>query len=273
MSTVGDARDPRHCGTSPIWYYFSMAQLRRLLLIAALLAAAVAARAETTQVRIGANHNMLATVIAPDGPGPYPAVLVLHTSRNLGHYEFEYAQRLVDAGYVTLLPAFMDAYKISSGARYASFSTYRDRIYADLADGVDWLRTTPKVAGQKVGAVGFSNGGYWAVTLAATGKVAAGVTYYGVLSGMEGGIRDHFKEVITSKSSPILILHGEEDRDQKVQGARFLNRLLTRRGVPHETHIYPGTHHDFDRSGENPAAADDAWQRTVAFFAMHLKHP
>ncbi len=248
--------------------------LYRAALVTGLTVAATAvAGAETTQVKIGVDHNMLATVIAPEGPGPYPAVLVLHTSRNLGHYEFEYAQRLVDAGYVTLLPAFMDAYKISSGARYASFSTYRDRIYADLASGVDWLQTTPKVAGQKVGAVGFSNGGYWAVTLAATGKVAAGITYYGVLSGMEGGIRDHFKEVVGANSSPILILHGEEDRDQKVQGARFLNRLLSRRGVPHETHIYPSTHHDFDRSGENPAAAADAWQRTLAFFAMHLKQP
>ncbi|MBV8534231.1 MAG: dienelactone hydrolase family protein [Alphaproteobacteria bacterium] len=86
-----------------------MALRRRIPALGLLTAMAVAlgARAETTQDRIGVNHNMVATTIAPDGPGPYPAVLVLHTSSGLGHDEFAFAQHLVAAGYVTLLPAFI----------------------------------------------------------------------------------------------------------------------------------------------------------------------
>ncbi len=250
-----------------------MIRARYRAALAAVLAIAFVetAYAETSQVRIGANHNMVATMIAPDGPGPHPAALVLHTSSGLGHDEFTFAQHLVEAGYVTLLPAFMDAYRISSGARYLSFTKYRDQIYADLADGVDWLRSTPKVAGQKVGAVGFSNGGYWAVALAGRGKVDAGVTYYGVLSG--GGSREFFEQIFTKDSSPVLILHGEADRTQPVAGAYALNRLLTGVGAPHRMQIYPGAHHDFERNGENPDIAADAWQRTLGFFAMHLKQP
>jgi carboxymethylenebutenolidase len=229
------------------------------------------AAAATSQVTIGVNQNMSAYLVAPDGPGPYPGVVVLHTSSGLDHADMAFAEQLGRAGYVCLVPAFMAAYRISGPQRAATFTTYHDRIYADLADGVDRLRRLDKVAGHKIGAVGFSNGGYWAAALAAAGKVEAGVSYYGVLSGFGGEMRRHLKESVTATSSPILILHGLNDTIQTVDGARFLDRLLAAVSVRHDMHLYPAAGHQFERDGQNADVASDAWQRTLAFYKTYLQ--
>ena len=240
--------------------------------LALLACAALAQRAAaaTSKVTIGANQNMSANLVTPDGPGPHPGVVVLHTSGGLRSPDMEYAKQLSRAGYACLVPAFMDAYHITGANRAAAFTTYHDRIYADLVDGVDRLRRMDMVAGRKIGAVGFSNGGYWAAALAAAGKVEAGVSYYGVLSGFGGETRRHLKESVTGASSPILILHGLNDTVQPVDGAWFLNRLLGAAGAPHDMHLYSAGH-DFERDGQNADAAADSWKRTLTFFNAHLQ--
>jgi dienelactone hydrolase len=45
---------------------------------------------------------------------------------------------------------------------------------------------------------------------------------------------------------------------------------------PFRDRFYPGAHHEFDRTGggeADRAAAADAWDRTLAFFARHLTAP
>ena len=223
----------------------------------------------TSSVKIGINHsNMYAHIVAPDGPGPYPGVVVLHTSGGLQPPDMAYAQKLSGAGYVCMVPLFMAAYNIGSATRDDTFTTYHDRIYADLVNGIGMLRQMDKVAGRKIGAVGFSNGGYWAAALAASGAVDAGVSYYGVLSGFHGAPRRHLRESVSSGTSPILILHGRDDSIQPVNGAEFLSRLLQASGAPHEIHLYAAGH-DFARS--YTPAAEDAWQRTLAFLKTNLQ--
>ena len=53
-----------------------------------------------------------------------------------------------------------------------------------------------------------------------------------------------------------------------------MEATLKQLGKSVEIHIYEGAGHAFaNPSGTNyrPAAAEDAWQRTVAFFKQHLK--
>jgi len=94
-------------------------------------------------------------------------------------------------------------------------------IYADLVDAVTVLQHTGGVNGAKIGAVGFSNGGYFALWLAATSKVQARVSYYGALSGA-GTDKSlaRFAQVFTASSSPVLILHGTADDTVPVAAAR-----------------------------------------------------
>jgi len=241
-----------------------------LLFVEAMAKPAVAETA--TDIIIGVNHNMHAMVIAPDGPGPYPAVLVLHTSSGFAPGDVRFAQALVAQGYVCLVPKFMEAYHITPQGRAATFTTYGDQIYADFVSAIAMLKQDDKVKGSKVGAVGFSNGGYFATWLAITNKVDAGVSYYGAYSaaGADRGLT-RFQSVARPGGSPLLMFHGGNDSTVPISAAEHLSAILAAAHTPFEFQRYGSAGHSFERSGDDPADAQDAWQRTLAFFGGHLK--
>jgi carboxymethylenebutenolidase len=230
--------------------------------------------ADQTTVTVGVTQNMSAYLYTPDGNGPYPGILLLHTSGGLGSADIAFAQQLTSQGYVVLVPAFMAAYGITGRTRQATFTTFADPIYADFVSALDMLSHNPKVAGRKLGAIGFSNGGYFAMWLAATNKVQAGVAYYGALTGAatDRGL-SRFRTVFTKDSAPVLILHGMADETVPVAAAENLGEIVKAAGSPYEIQLYDGASHEFERTGggQNAAAAADAWPRTLAFFAKYLQ--
>ncbi len=63
------------------------------------------------------------------------------------------------------------------------------------------------------------------------------------------------------------------ERDFTAGQGRALTAALERHGVPHDVKVYPGARHSFfneDRGAYEPAAADDAWRRTMTFLRAHL---
>ena len=98
------------------------------------------ALADSTTIKVGVNKNIDAHQMTPDGPGPYPAILVLHTSGGLQAGDFEFAKRLVQEGYVVLVPAFLEAYGIQAKTRQSTFTTHAQSIYADFGASLDLLR-------------------------------------------------------------------------------------------------------------------------------------
>lgn len=230
--------------------------------------------AETQTLTIGVKRHMEATLFAPDGPGPYPGVLILHTSGGLKSADLDYAKRLTEQGYVTLVPAFMEAYGITAMSRVQTFTSDAENVYGDLANGADVLRAHPKVAGGKIAAIGFSNGGYFAMWLAGSSKIDAGISYYGALSGAGSDkTLSRFRSVFNEKSSPILILHGTSDRTVPVASAERLADIAQEAGSPFAIQLYKNADHQFERDLRNDAmraAAEDAWGRTLAFLQARL---
>jgi carboxymethylenebutenolidase len=230
--------------------------------------------AETLAVKVGVRKDMDAQLMVPEGNGPFPAILLLHTSGGLQSGDLDYARQLVSEGYAVLVPSFLATYNIKAKNRQESFTLYAEPIYADFIAGLDDLKANPKVDSRKLGAVGFSNGGYFAMWLAAKGDVQASVSYYGALTGAgTDKSLSRFRQVFNSASSPVLILHGAEDSTVPVGKAAELDALLTNLSVRHSYHQYPGAEHRFerDRSAANDAAAASAWEKTRAFLQSHLR--
>ncbi len=232
----------------------------------------LAVAADAVQMKVGVNQKMEATLYKPAGSGPFPAVLVLHTSSGLRPPDHRYAGQLADEGYVCLVPDFFKAYELHQDIRDRTFTTHAQSIYADFVNAIDTLKKTEGVQADRIGAVGFSNGGYWALLLAARGDIQAGVSYYGALNGAgTDNSLSAFRKAFTSNSSPVLVLHGAMDKTVAPRHAEYLKSVLTSAKAPHEFQMYRSAGHSYERGEPDDEATADSWQRTLRFFNATLK--
>lgn len=234
----------------------------------------VAADFTSQMVNVGVRKNMEATLYTPNGAGPFPTVLVMHTSGGLHEADRGYCANLAREGYICIVPAFLRAHGITNAElRRKAFTSDARGITRDFIEIIGELDALPKARKGATGAVGFSNGGYFAAILAALGKVKASVSYYGAFNG--AGTQNDLKPMqdrFTAASAPLLILAGESDVTIGMKPVRRLEAILKACGASYELKTYPGAGHDFDRSGGTPgnvAAAADAWLRTLAFLRAH----
>ena len=95
----------------------------------------------------------------PDGSGPFPAVLALHTSggfRSINHL----FQRYVDDGFAVYVPELFTRHGITTRNKWETFSTYRKNIEKELSEIVKLMKNNPRIEKKNIFAVGFSNGGF-----------------------------------------------------------------------------------------------------------------
>jgi carboxymethylenebutenolidase len=228
--------------------------------------------AESSQITVGTNRKIESTLYKPAGAGPFPAVLVLHTSGGLQAADLAYAAKLADEGYVCMVPDFFKAYGLHPNTRQQTFTAYAAPIYEDFVNAIDVLKKMPGVRGDATGAVGFSNGGYWAMLLAARKHVQAGVSYYGAFNGAgSDNTLEAMRSSFNENSSPVLVLHGVSDTTVNIRFAEMLASILRNAKVPNEVQLYQATGHSYDRSGGNAEATADSWTRTLDFFGRTLK--
>jgi carboxymethylenebutenolidase len=227
--------------------------------------------------------NLRAAIARPDdpatGPGINPGLVVLHESFGLNSDIRRIAARLALSGYVALAP---DLY--SHGNRLNCLSRVMLEALTGADHGVmgDIEATRAHLAGldgvdsDRVGVIGFCQGGGFALAFAAKGAVAAAAVNYGRVLGT----RDNFAAVC-----PVVASYGGRDQMLREDPAR-LERYLDSLGVPHDVKVYPGAGHSFLSYDNGPAwlmrlpspmhvgydevAAEDAWSRILAFFEKHL---
>ena len=213
----------------------------------------------------------------PDGSGPFPAVIALHTSGGFKSVK-HLIQRYVDDGFAVYAPDFFKRHGLTPRTRMETFSTYRENIEEELTEIVDLMKNDPKINKKNVFAVGFSNGGFWVAYLTGSSKVNAGVSHYGVWKANMGReITNPYPMKYFSKSStPILALHGEDDGTQRMKFVEQAWDEVKDRGGRLETHVYSGADHAWDRTDSrkwdyNEDVDKDSHKRTIEFFKKHMK--
>lgn len=232
-------------------------------------ATAGAGEPSSRMLSVGVKRNMEATLYTPDGPGPFPSVMVLHTSQGLTEADRSYCAQLAREGFICIVPAFLRAHAIVQERKLETFTTAREAILADFRQIADELNRQPKARPGAVGAVGFSNGGFFSVLMAAQRSIKAGVAYYGALLGV-GQPRDKnpFLQAYDAQSAPVLLLAGANDSTMGTEPVRMLEKIIQNAHAPYELIMYPDAEHGFDRNMIRPGnktAGPDAWKRTLAF--------
>jgi len=135
---------------------------------------------QRVKVQVTPTESVDAYLLMPDGPGPFPAVLVTYyepdTSVGLGKRSFrDYAYQLARRGYVTLAigPPGGDALRVESGVGGLQPLAYLAYVAANAHTALAQL---PTVDPARIGIVGHSYGAKWAMFAACLyDKFAAGV--------------------------------------------------------------------------------------------------
>ena len=224
---------------------------------------------------LGAEKKVRAELIMPEGKGPFPGILVLHTNNGIKKYDIAYAQELAKKGYACLIPHYFEPYSITYDTHNWATAAYSENILNDFEAEVQYLKKQPFIKKGRIGAVGFSMGGYWALILAAKSAVRAAVSYYGELAGGglgSGEFKYRFINTFSKTSSPVLILHGEDDMAVNVKYAQQLADMLKAKACTYVLKTYPGAGQRFDRGASlHVSAAKDSWSRTLDFLKKYLK--
>ena len=96
-------------------------------------------------------------------------------------------------------------------------------------------------------------------------QIAASVIYYGNVTDDEAQL--------DTLNMPIIGFFGASDPIVKVENVRKFRTTMRRLNKPTSVHVYPDANHGFaNPSGQayNAVAAEDAWQRTLAFLQENL---
>jgi carboxymethylenebutenolidase len=120
----------------------------------------------------------------------------------------------------------------------------------------------------RIGTIGWCFGGGWslATALMLPDDLDASVIYYGRL------VTD--VDELSPLNVPILGIFGAEDQGIPLDMVKSFEEALSSLGKDASIHIYEGADHAFaNPSGTHyePDAAQDAWEKTLAFFEKHLK--
>ncbi len=195
----------------------------------------------------------------PDSVGAFPAVIALHGSGGIREGWADNPARLLAArGFAVFVPHYFER----TGDVWVDDRTIRQKFpvwMQTIADAITWTTQQPKVDAARVALLGFSLGGYLALSVASQDRrVSAVIEYFG---GLPQQLEQH-----AGSLPPILILHGEADPTVPVSEARKLQRLCEQHDVKHEVQIYPGVGHGF--SGPT---LFDAGLRTLKFLNEQLR--
>lgn len=205
------------------------------------------------------------------GNAKRPAVLVIHENRGLNPHLEDVARRLALDGFlayaIDLLSLVGGTPPDEDAARELHPKLNQDDAVAVLVAAVEFLKAYPESTG-KVGAVGFCFGGLMVNRLAAASPALdAGAAYY--------GRQVPAAQVPNIKAS--LLLHYAENDAGVNAGIADYEAALKANNKTYVIYSYPGTQHAFNNdtgtARYNKAAADLAWQRTIAFFAEKLGTP
>jgi dienelactone hydrolase len=128
-----------------------------------------------------------AQVAVPDGKGPFPAVLVMHSALGLRGHVFDATSELADAGYLAIATDMYGADadisdELKAGEHYMALLEAPDRLRARCVRWFEAVAARPHVDASRMAAIGYCFGGYCVLELARSGVDAkAIVSYHGLL--------------------------------------------------------------------------------------------
>ncbi|PJR65891.1 YghX family hydrolase [Raoultella sp. T31] len=207
-------------------------------------------------------------LVVPTKSSVKPAsVIVVHENRGLNPYIEDVARRVAKAGYIALAPDGLSSVGGYPGnddeGRELQQKVDPLKLMNDFFAAVAFMEKHPQASG-KVGITGFCyGGGVCNAAAVAIPELACAVPFYGRQPPIAEVGKIH---------APLLLHYAELDKPI-TDGWPAYEQALKAQHKVFEAYIYPQVNHGFHNDSTpryDRAAAELAWQRTLAWFAKYL---
>ncbi|HEX4218613.1 MAG TPA: dienelactone hydrolase family protein [Acidimicrobiales bacterium] len=236
----------------------------------------------TAEITIETADGPMPAHEASPGGSPRGGILVVQEAFGVTTHIEGIANRLADAGWYAIAPAFFHrqgspvfAYDDLGSVMPVMGELSAQGLAVDVASSLDHLEHVG-FPPSRIGVVGFCMGGSVAFFAATTRAVGAAVTFYGGGVGQGRFGLPSLIEQASSVKTPWLGLYGDLDKGIPTEEVEQLRDAVSAAPVSTEIVRYARADHGFncdDRpSVFNASAAADAWARTLDWFDAHLGH-
>jgi carboxymethylenebutenolidase len=229
------------------------------------------------------DFRMPAYRAAPVGKANAPVVLVISEIFGVHEYIADVARRFAQAGYCAIAPELFvrqgDATSYGEIGKLIADVISKvpdEQVMTDLDATVAWAKAQGADT-SRLGITGFCWGGRitWMYN-AHNPAVKAGVAWYGRLVGNASALTPkHPVDVAARLNGPVLGLYGEKDTGIPLDTVETMKAALAGGNAAAKASqfvIYPDAPHAFHadyRPSYRQAAAEDGWQRALAWFKAH----
>jgi dipeptidyl aminopeptidase/acylaminoacyl peptidase len=185
--------------------------------------------------------------------GPQRQMLLGYHYRHVYHMFYGVNQWLADQGYIVMSVNFRSGVGYGTAFRSApNRGGQGNSEYQDVLAAGQYLQSRPDVDARRIGIWGLSYGGVLtAQALARNSDIfAAGVDLAGVhlwgssLDPESTSFKSSAIGAISTWKSPVLLQHGDDDRNVAFQQTTGLVQLLRAHNVPYELIVFPDDVHD-----------------------------
>jgi len=215
---------------------------------------------QTSEIQLNVNDKKVYAYLANGGGA---GVLLLHAWWGLKPFFKQACDQLAEQGFTVLAPDLRNGQVAKTIEEAKELMEKSDgQFVGDVVMAAkDHLRDMVK---GKIGVIGFSMGGAWALVLASSKpeQVAATVLFYGN------------EDVDVAKiTSQVMGHYSDNDEWEPYKWVEKKFGEMKAAGVDATLHVYPGVGHWFvetDRPEYDSAAASLAWDRTFEFLKKNL---
>ncbi len=215
-------------------------------------------------------------VSLPEGPGPFPAMVVLQHREGVDEFVQEMTRRLAREGFLAVAPELYhrDGPDCRDDGATRAKRIQDANIIKDVNSSLTYLKGHPSVQPGRVGILGFCQGGRGSYLMAGVSpSLKAAVVYYsGNTFTARGDGPSPFER--TKEIHCLIMGHfGEEDENPSPEDVHKLDAELTKYNKAHQFHSYPGAGHafmNFSASSYRAQADQTSWPRTLEFLKTHV---